>query len=211
LAEHSFEPCGSQVLNGAGWVSPLGQHSEELVHEANGYFMVCSKRQNKILPSSVVNNFLEDQVQEIESTESRKVSRKERSSIKEEVIFSLMPKAFARSFLQFAYIPLRDNLLVINTSSEKHAEELIQDLRETIGSLPLIPLVAKDLPIDRMTHWVNSGQLTDNFELGEECEFKDNPDVSGVVRCKNQNLRSDEVLNHLKTSMNVLNSCSMKK
>ena len=203
LAKHSFKPCGSQELSRAGWVSPLGRHSDELVHASSGYFMVCSKRQDKILPSSVVNDFLEEQVHEIESTESRKISRKERSSIKEEVIFSLMPKAFSRSSLQFAYISLRDNLLVINASSEKRAEELIQNLREAVGSLPLIPLVAKNLPIDLMTQWVNSGELTDNFVLGEECELRDNADVSGVVRCKNQNLSSDEILNHLKTGMHV--------
>ncbi|MFT4608089.1 MAG: recombination associated protein RdgC [Urechidicola sp.] len=203
LSEHLFEPCGSQELSRAGWVSPLGRHSNELVHESNGYFMVCSKRQDKILPSSVVNDFLEEQVQEIESTESRKVSRKERTSLKEEVIFSLMPKAFPRSSLQFAYISLRDSLLVINASSEKRAEDLIHDLREALGSLPLIPLVAKNLPIDLMTQWVNSGELTDNFELGEECELRDNADVSGVIRCKNQNLSSDEILNHLKTGMHV--------
>lgn len=203
LSEHRFQPCGSQELSRAGWVSPLGRHSDELVHESNGYLMVCSKRQDKILPSSVVNDFLEEQVLEIESTESRRVSRKERTSLKEEVIFSLMPKAFPRSSLQFAYISLRDNLLVINSSSEKRAEDLITDLREALGSLPLIPLAAKNLPIDLMTQWVNSGELTDNFELGEECELRDNADVSGVIRCKNQNLSSDEILNHLKTGMHV--------
>ena len=203
LAQQRFEPCGSQELSRAGWVSPLGRHSDELVHESNGYLMICSKRQDKLLPSSVINEFLEEQVLEIESTESRKVSRKERTSIKEEVIFSLMPKAFVRSSLQFAYISLRDNMLVINASSEKRAEDLIHDLREALGSLPLIPLTAKNLPIDLMTRWVNSGELTDNFELGEECELRDNADVSGVIRCKNQNLGSEEILNHLKTGMHV--------
>lgn len=203
LENQRFEPCGSQELSRAGWVSPLGRHSDELVHESNGYIMICSKRQDKLLPASVINEFVEDQVLEIESTESRKVSRKERASIKEEVIFSLMPKAFARSSLQFAYISLRDNMLVINASSEKRAEDLIHDLREALGSLPLIPLTAKNLPIDLMTRWVTSGELTDSFELGEECELRDNADVSGVIRCKNQNLGSEEILNHLKTGMHV--------
>ena len=203
LANQRFEPCGSQELSRAGWVSPLGRHSDELVHESNGYLMVCSKRQDKILPSSVINDFLDDKVFEIESTESRKVSRKERTSIKEEVIFSLMPKAFARSSLQFAYISIRDSMLVINASSEKRAEDLIHDLREALGSMPLIPLTAKNLPIDLMTQWVNTGELSNSFELGEECELRDNADVSGVIRCKNQNLSSDEILNHVKTGMHV--------
>lgn len=203
LAQQRFEPCGSQELSRAGWVSPLGRHGDELVHESNGYLMICSKRQDKLLPSSVINDVLDEQVFEIESTESRKVSRKERVSIKEEVVFSLMPKAFVRTSLQFAYLSLRDNMLVINASSETKAEDLIHGLRETLGSLPLIPLTAKNPPIDLMTRWVNSGELTNNFELGEECELRDNADVSRVICCKNQNLSSAEILNHLKTGMHV--------
>ncbi|MFT5658938.1 MAG: recombination associated protein RdgC [Gammaproteobacteria bacterium] len=203
LAEHGFEPCGSQETSRSGWVSPLGRQGIELVHEVNGYLMICSKRQDKLLPSSVINEELEEKVLLIESNESRKVSRKERQSIKEEVIFSLMPRAFVRSSMQFAYISVRDSLLVINASSEKRAEDLIHDLREAIGTLPLIPLTAKNLPIDLMTQWVSSGQLSDGFELGEECELRDNADTSAIIRCKNQNLTSTEILSHLKTGMHV--------
>jgi recombination associated protein RdgC len=128
---------------------------------------------------------------------------KERRSLRDEIVFSLLPKAFARSSLQYAYISPRDNLLVVDASSAKRAEELLDDLREALGSLSVIPLAAKNLPIDIMTRWVDSGQPAQGFALGEECELRDNADISCVIRCKNQDLATAEIVNHLKTGMHV--------
>jgi recombination associated protein RdgC len=80
---------------------------------------------------------------------------------------------------------------------------LIDDLREAVGPLSLIPLASKNQPIEVMTQWVNNGNLTQGFELGEECELRDNADISSVIRCKNQDLSATEILNHLKTGMHV--------
>jgi recombination associated protein RdgC len=165
--------------------------------------MVCSKRQDKLLPASVINEALEQRAGEIEAREERKMPRKERRNLKDEVIFSLMPRAFARSSLVFAYISPRDNLLVVDAASAKRAEALIDELREALGSLSLIPLAPKNLPIEVMTQWLNSGQPTQGFALGEECELRDNADISNVIRCKNQDLTAVEMLNHLKTGMHV--------
>jgi len=108
-----------------------------------------------------------------------------------------------RSSLQFAYISPRDQLLVVDASSVKRAEELLQQLRDALGSLSVIPLVSKHQPIDVMTRWISSGQGESGFELGEECELRDNADISSVIRCKNQDLAAAEIVNHLKTGMHV--------
>lgn len=203
LEQHSFVPCGSQDSSRSGWVAPLGRHGSEYVHVTNGYLMICAKRQDKLLPAAVINEELEQKVLDIEEREVRKMPRKERSSLREEIVFSLLPKAFARSSLQFAYISPRDNLLVINASSASRAEEMLQQLRDALGSLSVIPLVSKRQPIEIMTQWVNSGQPGQGFELGEECELRDDADISSVIRCKNQDLAAAEIVNHLKTGMHV--------
>ncbi len=167
LAEFTFVPCGSQDLFRTGWVSPLGRHGSEMVHASNGYMMICLKHQDKLLPAAVVNEELEEKVLSIEETEMRRMPRKERMTLKDEIIFSLLPRAFVRSSFQFAYISPRDNLLVVNAASAKRAEELLSELREAVGSLSLIPLTAKHEPIEIMTQWVNSGHPTEGFELGE--------------------------------------------
>jgi recombination associated protein RdgC len=203
LEEHSFVPCGSQDTTRSGWVPPLGRHGSEFVHAASGHLMICCKRQDKLLPATVVNEVLEEKALEFEEREARKLPAKQRRSLKDEVVFSLLPKAFVRSSLQYAYISPQDNLLVINATSTKRAEEMLDNLRAALGPLSVIPLASNSQPMDVMTQWVNSAQPAAGFELGEECELRDNADISSVIRCKNQNLAAAEIVNHLKTGMHV--------
>ena len=203
LEQQAFLPCGSQDMTRSGWVPPLGRHGSEFVHSTNGYLMICAKRQDKLLPAAVINEELEEKAMEIEAREARQLPRKERRALRDEVYFSLLPKAFVRSSLQYAYISPRDQLLIVDAASAKRAEDLLQDLRDTLGSLSVIPLVSKQQPIDIMTSWVNSGECASGFELGEEGELRDNANINSIIRCKNQDLSSPEIVNHLKTGMHV--------
>lgn len=202
LAEHSFVPCGSQDTSRIGWTPPLGRHGSEFVHAGNGFLMVCLKRQDKLLPAAVVNEALEEKALNFEESEGRKMPAKQRRSLKDEIVFSLLPKAFAKSSLNYAYIAPGDNLLVVNSASAKRAEELLEALRTALGSLAVIPLASKHQPIEVMTRWLNT-QPDSGFSVGEECELRDNADVSCVIRCKNQDLSTNEISSHLKTGMHV--------
>ena len=203
LEQQAFQPCGSQDMSRSGWVAPLGRHGSEFVHATNGYLMICTKRQDKLLPAAVINEALEEKAVEIEAREARQLPRKERRALRDEVYFSLLPKALARSSLQYAYIAPREQLLVVDAASGKRAEDLLQSLRDALGSLSVIPLVSKQQPIEVMTRWVGSGSCETGFTLGEECELRDNADVSSIIRCKNQDLGAAEITNHLKTGMHV--------
>ncbi len=208
LEQHSFQPCGSQDLSRYGWVSPLGSQAEEgraenFVHAANGYIMICAKRQDKVIPAAVINEQLEEQVHAVQQEEGRGVGRKERQSLKEEIVITLLPKAFTRSTRQFAYIAPAEGLLVINAASTNKAEELLTCLRDSIGSLPVIPLTANNIPQHVMTDWLKSGQITNGFSLGHECELRDPSDEAGVIRCKHQDLSSVDINNHIKSGMYV--------
>lgn len=202
LAEYSFQPCGSLDLARYGWVPPLGRHGSENVHVANGYIMICAKRQEKILPAAVVNETLEQKVVELGENEGRHVGRKERQTLKDEVIFSLLPKAFTKSSLDYAYIAPREGLLVVNSASAKRAEDLLSALREALGSLRVIPISPQHTPTQIMTHWVKTAELPTDFELGDECELQAGKD-GRVIRCKNQDLTANEVRNHIDAGMFV--------
>src|SRR5690606_339560 len=54
LAAFAYTPCGSLDMQSRGWVPPLGKHGEQLVHAANGAYLICLQQENKLLPASVV-------------------------------------------------------------------------------------------------------------------------------------------------------------
>ncbi len=203
LEEKSFTPATSQEPESFGWVSPLGRHSELLYHINNQQVMLCAKRQTKILPASVVKEKLEDKVAVLESEEDRKLSRKEKQALKEEITFDLLPKAFSKSSTLMGYISLPLNLVVINSSSAKAAEDFLSLLRDSLGSLPVIPLTAKNLPLQTMTSWIKQQSGLEHFILGNACEFKDLQD-NGSIKCKEQDLSLPEIVTHLEGGMQVV-------
>lgn len=202
LAAHLFTPCSHQQTSSYGWVTPLGKHSEQLVHASNGYFMVSAKEQERILPAAVVNEKLEERIRELEEKDGREVYRKEKTAIKDELIFELLPRAFTRSKLHFAYIAPQQGLLVVNSASAKRAENLLNQLRESIGSLAVIPLSCKNIASHSMTHWLAKGDVPEPFAVGSDCELKDSQQGSSI-RIKQADLHTDEVLAHVNSGMYV--------
>lgn len=202
LAEFCFNPCGSLDPMRYGFEAPLGRHGSEFVHVTNGYIMICAKKQEKILPGGVVKEQLEEKVQAIKDAESRPVGRKERDTLKDEIIFSLLPKAFTRSSLDYAYIAPQDGLIVVNAGSAKRAEDLLSKLREALGSLRCLPIAPKNIPTQVMTQWLREGEAPHQFTLGEEVELLASKD-GRIVRCKKQDLTASEIRSHLDSGMHV--------
>ncbi|USD20263.1 recombination-associated protein RdgC [Microbulbifer variabilis] len=203
LEAQAFVPCGSQDSVRYGWVSPLGRHGNQLVHATNGYLMVCAKKQEKVLPATVINEKVEEMAQAISEKEARQVGRKERQNLKDEVLLEMRPKAFARSRLHFAYIAPQEGWVVVDASSASAAEELLENLREAISSLAVVPLSAKNLPQQTMTHWLTAPEAPAQFDFGHECELRDPKDSGSVIRCKNQDLCAEEIHNHLVAGLQV--------
>lgn len=210
LSTNTFVPCNSQDISRYGWVSPanpkdqaIGELGEPLVHISQSYYMICAKKQEKVLPAAVINEAVEEKAAEISEAEGRSVSRKEKQSIKDDVMIELLPRAFTRSSLQYAYIDAKQGYIVINSASANKAEELLTALRESLGSLPVVPLVSKQLPHQMMTLWVTENTTPTNFVLGDECELADPKESGSVIRCKHQDLSTAEINSHLQAGMIV--------
>lgn len=205
LASSAFRPCGSQDQVSMGWVSPVTGRVEDgpFVHSSQGYTMICAKRQEKVLPSAVVNDALVDKVEAIEHAEGRKVGRKERQSLKDDVVMELLPRAFSRSRLDYAYIAPTLGYVVVDAASASKAEALLSALREALGSLPVVPLTSKHLPVQAMTDWLLASVAPEPFVLGDECELTDANDAGSTIRCKQQDLSAEEIKQLLHSGMVV--------
>jgi len=203
LANSAFVPCAKSQALSIGWVAPLGETSEMLVHAANGRFLLCLKREEKLLPSTVVREQLEEKVAHIEAEEARKVYRKERLNLKDEIVQDCLPRAFSRSSKTFAFVDTRSNWLFIDSASASKAEELLNLLRDGIGSFPVVLPQVNNAPSAVMTNWLVHQNLPDDFALGEECELREPGEEGGVVRCRGVDLLSEEVETHLNAGKQV--------
>ena len=196
LSESVFRACGPLETHAMGWEPPLGRDGQTLVHAANGCLMVCARREERLLPASVVREVLADRVAEIEDAESRQVRRKEQAELRDQITTELMPQAFTRSTRLFAYIDPGQQLLVVDSASAPRAEELVTLLRESLGSFSVCPLDTATAPASVLTSWV-SEQPPADFTLMDECELRDSTEGGGVVRCKQVDLTGTEVETHL--------------
>jgi recombination associated protein RdgC len=60
-------------------------------------------------------------------------------------------------------------------------------------------MAAEESPRRQMTDWLVHGKLPEGLVLGDECELRDPAESGAVVRCRRQDLETDEVREHLKS------------
>ena len=198
LGEKPARPCASQELTTYGFTAPFGKGPDApLVHVSQDFFLISARKEERILPGSVVRDALKEKVDEIEAQQMRKVYKKERDQLKDEIVQTLLPRAFIRRSSTFAAIAPSLGLILVDSASAKKAEDLLSTLREALGSLPVRPLSVKVAPTATLTDWVKTQEAAGDFHVLDECELRDTHEDGGVVRCKRQDLTSEEIQLHL--------------
>ncbi|WP_109419234.1 recombination-associated protein RdgC [Proteus terrae] len=197
LASLAFTPCSSQDMTRTGWVSPMGDRGEALIHVAGKQVIMCARKEDKILPATVIKQALQDKVEKLEGEQGRKLKKTEKATLKDEVVHTLLPRAFSKFSQTFIWLDLEKQLVIVDSGSAKRAEDNLALLRKTLGSLPVVPLNFNESVELKMTEWVRSGELPAGFTLMDEAELKAVLDEGGVIRCKKQELVSDEIATHI--------------
>lgn len=193
LSKFVFTPCGSQDMAKAGWTSVLG---DNLTHEYQGFLLIQHKREEKILPSQVLKEELQKKVLTLEEEQDRKLKKTEKDSLKDEVLHSLLPRAFTRKSLAKILIDRSNHLVFVEASSAKKAEDQLALLRKSLGSLPVIPFTPREPLEITMTEWFKNG-FPAGFTAGEDATLKGLLDNGGAVRCNKVDLQSDEIMSHI--------------
>ncbi|MDE9479604.1 recombination-associated protein RdgC [Xenorhabdus bovienii] len=203
LSALAFTPCGSQDMMRVGWVSPMGSHGETLTHAAGNQILICMQREEKILPSSVIKKELWIKIEKLEGEQHRKLKKTEKDSLKDEVIHTLLPRAFSKESQTYLWIDNDNQRIVVDANSAKRAEDALALLRKTLGSLPVTPMMLAN-PIElTLTDWVSKNELPKEFMLQDEAELKAILEEGGVIRCKHQDLITDEIATHIESGKYV--------
>ena len=196
--------CGQMELACEGWGKPLGLEGQMLVHETDGRLMICLRREDKVLPASLVREKVAEKAFEIEGQAGRPVGRKERADIKEQVLQELLPRALVKASHTYAYIDAKNDWLIVNAASAKKAEDLIMLLRKTLGTLNVVLPQTKISPESAMTQWMmDDASLPQGFDVEDECELRSVGEVTSTIRCKYVDIASKEVRAHVAAGKRV--------
>jgi len=183
LEKHRFQEIGSLQPSSVGFIpNPV---TGELVAPVPRGYVITLRLDEKLLPTQVVNTEVGEKVKQIEESTGRHVGRKERRAIKEEVLHTLLPKAFTKTRHITAYYHIDGQHLIVDTRNEKHASLMMACLRESMGSIKSTTIHISSIKqglSTRLTNWLNDGAAPfEGFEVGEYCRMVKNEEGKKTI------------------------------
>ena len=166
LSRRPFVPCRPSQPTSSGWVAALSDDANDFVHKSGDYWLVRLQREERLLPASVIRSEVNNRIQEIQAGQGRRVQRKERLDIVDEVTQDLLPRAFTKSQHLEGLINDREGWVWVNTASAARAEDFLSLLREGLGNLSVTIPDTQKSPVVSMSQWVLNGGLPEGLSLG---------------------------------------------
>lgn len=138
LTEHpARDPQGGQWRT-FGFGPSCSTRQEFVFESGQGHRMFVLYTAERNLPGAVIREHVNIRAAKIEEREGRKCYRNERAQLRDEVEAELLPKAFIkRGVIRFMLI---GDVLVLDCSSAKKADDALSVLRTALGSLGVRPI-----------------------------------------------------------------------
>lgn len=197
----AFTPCLPSLPASQGWVAPVNEENAPFVQTINGYMMLCFQIEEKILPASYVQQELLKKVKEIEAQEGRRLRQKEKYALKDELVVTLLPRAFSKLVRIYAYVDPANQWLIFGTNNEKRIEQFrsyfVRSLNEDLQSLPIKSLAGT------LTQWLKTQNYSSNFALEKACLLQDPNQQNRIIRCQHQDLLAPSVQAFIKDGCQV--------
>lgn len=192
----TFQPCLPSLPLSAGWVAPIEEEGSALAEQINNRLMICMQVEERILPASVVRHELKEKVKQLEISKSRKLGKKEKNSLKDEVVMTLLPRTFSKFTRIYAYIDITNNWLVLGSTHKKKTEQFLALFKKCVGEAVTFFEIKKIPPI--ITQWVNHRDCPEAFSVEKKGVLQDANQKARVIRCQQQDLFADSIQDFIK-------------
>ncbi|HEV6964808.1 recombination-associated protein RdgC [Roseateles sp.] len=197
LAKEPFLPCAPTQPLAVGWAPPRGVEHAPLVEVVDGHWLLKLRREQRLLPSSVVQERVDELAEQIEEATGRKPGKKARKDLKEQATHELLPRAFTKSSATRVWIAPQQRLLFVDAGSSSRADEVVTLLIQASPGLSLQLVQTAESPAACMAAWLLDGVTPEGFQIERECELKGSDEQKPVVRYARHPLDIDEVRAHL--------------
>lgn len=194
IKDYIFSPPLPSEPSSIGFEKVIENHHLNL----NGHLFFKVRSDSKLLPASVVNEYLRIKCDEIEQEQGYKPGRKQKMDIKEEVILTLLPKAFVVSKEDYVWIDVKNKRLIINNTSVSKLDDIISLLFKVFENINISPIYTELSPTGFMTSVISQKiEMPEYFSIENEFELKEQIEDGSTIKYKRYGIDNEDILNHI--------------
>ncbi len=195
LAARPLQPCGALELLSRGWVAPAAD--ERLVHAFKEQYLIALGVEQKLLPASIIRQEALRRAKRKEDSQGFPVGRRQLRDLKLQVSDELRVRALSRRRSTRAWIDLQGGWCVVDAASAGKAEELIDTLRDTLGSFAVQFVQTQRSAHSGMASWLAHGSAPGRLSLDQDLTLIAANGTKSSVRYTRHALDLREIRLHL--------------
>jgi recombination associated protein RdgC len=178
LEGRPLAPCGHFDMTTRGWV-PVGP-TARLLHTVGRHQLIALGVEQKLLPGSIIRQEATDRAVHLAAEQGYPVGRKQMRDLKLQVTEELRARALVKRRVTHAWVDLDNGWFIVDAAGIARAEEVIETLRDTLGSFAAVPVDAPRSPQAAMAAWLALGQVGHPFNIDDDLVLKA-ADLSGAT------------------------------
>lgn len=191
LARRPLQPCSPLEMRSMGWVPAAT--TDRLLHTVGEQHLVALGVDQKLLPASIVRQEAQQRARVQAQTQGFPVGRRQMRALKMQVLDELRARALTRRRITRGWIDPGNGWLVVDSASERRAEELVETLRDTLGSLAVQKVDTERSPSACMASWLMQSDAAGAFSIEQDLELQSGEPAKSIVRYRRHPLDGKEV------------------
>lgn len=191
LARRPLQPCSALEMHSTGWVPPAP--TERLLHTLGEHHLIALGIHQKLLPAAIVRQEAEQRARSEALKQGFPVGRRQMRALKMKVLEELRARALTRRRITRAWLDPRGGWLVVDSASDRRAEELVEALRDTLGSLAVQKVDTERSPSVCMAAWLMQADGSGAFSVEQDLELQSGEPARSIVRYRRHPLDGKEV------------------
>lgn len=191
LARRPLQPCSPLEMRSMGWVPPAT--TDRLLHTLGEHHLLALGVDQKLLPASIVRQEAERRARAQAEDQGFPVARRQMRALKMQVLEELRARALTRRRVTRAWIDPKGGWLVVDCASDRRAEELVETLRDTLGTLAVQKVETERSPSTCMAAWLMQSDTPGAFSIEQDLELQSGEPAKSIVRYRRHPLDGKEV------------------
>ena len=196
LARRPLKPCGPFDMSSTGWVAPAS--TGRLLHTVNQQHLIALGVDQKLLPSTIIRQVATERAATLAVEQGFPVGRRQMRDLRIRVTEELRARALTRRRMTRAWIDPENGWFIVDAAGAARAEELVDALRDTLGSLSVQFLDTTKSPQQSMSSWLMLGDAPMRFGIDQDLELQTADANKATVRYTRHPLDPREIQGHLK-------------